>query len=810
MAETVQINAEFNSKGAVKGLVDVEKATKKASNTISGLESKAEALRNKLKGVSVGSEEFKKLQKELVKTDSALKNANKSIEGLDTEGKAGELGKIAGGLGAIGTAGALAFGNNEDAEAFFQTFAQGLAITNAAKGGIEAFTAVQKLVRVGYIQETAATVANTGAKIINTTVTAAKNVASGASIALTAGVTGALGAQTVATGAASVATGVLGAAMAIALAPITLIIAAITAVVAAFAYFTSSSEDSTQASKDLSKSIEKQNELREKQAALAERVAEQELKIAKIQGKNADEILEAEKKVLKTKEENRKKDIKQNIDQHAKLKKMRKKLLAQGNDERASELAQEMDAIKKKNKELKSQEGQYYDDIKVLDEQRKADLEQLADDLSDAELSELDKRLDDNKEYYDALILEAGENEDLVAKIKEQRTKKEDEIRQEDRRKRAKEYKQILRDREEAERDLRDVNIELIADDAERERAEFVASQEDRLAEIEKTYGKESELAQKFRDKQAADLKAYDEQARAEADAKVKAEADAKAKEVREAFEQQQRIDEAKIAAKEAGLDEDDFEGLVSLEEDKFNKDLKNLQFQLEQRNITRAEFDAKEEQRKAEHQANLTAIEQSESDKRKEAATIEADHKAAMQEAVISSISNAINIIKTLGGESKALQATAIIGENAVGIAKQVIATQAANAAVTAKYALIPGGAVPAAAEITANKINLALGIASSVAATGMALSKLKAGGGAGVPSSPTGGGNLGGGGGSFTPSLPNLSGQTLQPTGGQGNQEAGTNQQAPIVIQNTILESDITTAQNNVASIEDAATFN
>lgn len=91
----------------------------------------------------------------------------------------------------------------------------------------------------------------------------------------------------------------------------------------------------------------------------------------------------------------------------------------------------------------------------------------------------------------------------------------------------------------------------------------------------------------------------------------------------------------------------------------------------------------------------------------------------------------NAINGFKLLGSVSKEgskLQALALIGENAAGIAKTIINTKAANAMIKAKYALLPGGSALAAAQVKQNNISAAIGIASQVAATQKALAAMKA----------------------------------------------------------------------------------
>ena len=95
-------------------------------------------------------------------------------------------------------------------------------------------------------------------------------------------------------------------------------------------------------------------------------------------------------------------------------------------------------------------------------------------------------------------------------------------------------------------------------------------------------------------------------------------------------------------------------------------------------------------------------------------------------------------------------MQSAALIGESAVGIAKTVINTQAANSAAVLKYALIPGGLALAAAEKSINNIGAGISIATNVAATAKGLSQLKGGGSA--PSA----GNVGGGG--SAPAMPSL----------------------------------------------------
>ena len=106
------------------------------------------------------------------------------------------------------------------------------------------------------------------------------------------------------------------------------------------------------------------------------------------------------------------------------------------------------------------------------------------------------------------------------------------------------------------------------------------------------------------------------------------------------------------------------------------------------------------------------------------------AAQKAAIQAAQINMVSQGIALLRQVAGKNKALQAAAIIGESAVGIAKTVISTQAANAGALATPQAILTSGVSAIPVIVANKISAGIGIAANIAATRKALQGLKAGG--------------------------------------------------------------------------------
>lgn len=163
------------------------------------------------------------------------------------------------------------------------------------------------------------------------------------------------------------------------------------------------------------------------------------------------------------------------------------------------------------------------------------------------------------------------------------------------------------------------------------------------------------------------------------------------------------------------------------------------------------------------------------------EIAQAEADAKAAIQTAVLDNISGGLGLLKELGDKNKGIQKAAIIAENAVGIARIILNTQAANAKSVAASPLTAGQPW-----VTVNTISGALSVASSILATKKALSAL---GGGSVGSAPSMKG--GGGGGSAEPA------PQFNVVGNSGiNQVAQTlGSQQPV--QAYVVANNVTTAQ-------------
>ena len=209
----------------------------------------------------------------------------------------------------------------------------------------------------------------------------------------------------------------------------------------------------------------------------------------------------------------------------------------------------------------------------------------------------------------------------------------------------------------------------------------------------------------------------------------------------------------------------------------------------------------------------NLKEIQQQEikleQDKAAELALIDqltAEQKIAVQTASLSAASQLVGLASQLSAKNKNIQKAALIAESAIGVGKIVINTNSANAAVLAKYALIPGGQALAVPEIALNKISAGLGIASTIAATAKALSALGGGGGGAAGGTPSLGGGFSGGGSSSVPNVtpPTPQQSTLLDSNGQ---PINNNQQQIIKVIN--VESDTTRVQQAVQRVRNQATI-
>ena len=181
------------------------------------------------------------------------------------------------------------------------------------------------------------------------------------------------------------------------------------------------------------------------------------------------------------------------------------------------------------------------------------------------------------------------------------------------------------------------------------------------------------------------------------------------------------------------------------------------------------------------------------------------ADAKASIRQGNLSNIGSSFALLGQLAGKNKALQSAALIGESAVGIAKTIINTQAANSAAVLKYALLPGGLALAAAEKTINNIGAGISIATNVAATAKGLSQL--GGGGSAPAAGSVGGNGGGGSAPAMPSLPPAFNVVGASDTNQLADAIGGQSQEPVKAY--VVSGDVTSAQSMDRNIVEGASI-
>ena len=128
----------------------------KANLTLGELEQGFESMKEQLKNVGRGSEEFKKLSTAMAATSAEVKNIELGFEGLDSEQIAGELGSVAGAVGDITTAFVLMGDESESMQEVAKNIEKAMAVSMGFKGAIEGVSSGMKLynnlVKTGKIQ----------------------------------------------------------------------------------------------------------------------------------------------------------------------------------------------------------------------------------------------------------------------------------------------------------------------------------------------------------------------------------------------------------------------------------------------------------------------------------------------------------------------------------------------------------------------------------------------------------------------------------------------------------------------------------
>jgi hypothetical protein len=203
----------------------------------------------------------------------------------------------------------------------------------------------------------------------------------------------------------------------------------------------------------------------------------------------------------------------------------------------------------------------------------------------------------------------------------------------------------------------------------------------------------------------------------------------------------------------------------------------------------------------KKKYAEDITALKKTEADKQKaiDQAVIKGQEDIAAAQFLVAN--NAINLLKSVSGKSKTLQAAVIVADAAMGVSKIISSTAAANAADIAAAALMgPAGAAYLATKLPLNKINAGLGIANIGVASGKALAALGKGGS--TPNTPPPDAT---GGPTATTAVapaaaPQLFGQAN--TGSQIN--AGGNSGQNITVTAVVSETEMTATQHFINNIQ------
>jgi hypothetical protein len=131
MAEKVALEIDINAKGA--------------TTSLGQLEEEAERLNEELRKVPLGTKAFKDLKSELIGVNKEIKNTELSMEALDNEQVASELGSVAGAVGDVSAAFILLGGGDGPIEQTVRNIEKAIGVSIAFKGAIEGTQSGMKL-----------------------------------------------------------------------------------------------------------------------------------------------------------------------------------------------------------------------------------------------------------------------------------------------------------------------------------------------------------------------------------------------------------------------------------------------------------------------------------------------------------------------------------------------------------------------------------------------------------------------------------------------------------------------------------------
>jgi len=131
MAEKIALELDVDAKGA--------------TTSLGQLEQEAERLNEELRKVPLGSKAFNDLKTELIGVNKQIKNTELSMEALDNEQVASELGSVAGAVGDVSASFILLGGSGGPLEETVQNIEKAIGVSIGFKGAIEGIASGRKL-----------------------------------------------------------------------------------------------------------------------------------------------------------------------------------------------------------------------------------------------------------------------------------------------------------------------------------------------------------------------------------------------------------------------------------------------------------------------------------------------------------------------------------------------------------------------------------------------------------------------------------------------------------------------------------------
>jgi hypothetical protein len=567
--------------------------------------------------------------------------------------------------------------------------------------------------------------------------------------------------------------------------PIGAVVVAITALIAGIVALTSyfmsnakASRENAKAVKDSAKALEQLEKTTAKASAEFDKAQAQQLALAKAQGKSVEAIRELELKLA---------------DEKIAFEK--------------SSLAVAENTLKVEKNRLEKLKSADADDEVIKQQEENV---KKATDLYNTESADYSKSLDDKKAIQDKHIVEIAQAETNANKESSQKATQDAEEKRKIQEEAIKKRKDLTKQFGEDLKALEDANyLNAIADDNVRaleklridyeneqksiKQKGFLKSEETKLlAEIDKKYQLD-----------LADLKA-EQKKKEDEDEKVK---------------KQKAIDDAKAKLeKEIAFEEETFKikndlriANIKDEGDKA-REIESLKYQAEidaslealnNKEITEAEYNARREALKQQHESRITDIEKSEADKKIAIAKAEKEAK----EKIYNDIANALGTLSdVIGKETEAGKAFAIaqlVMTQAQAVAKQVASMKTAIMGALATPQAVATGGLSAVPTIAYTTLVGGASIAASIKAVVNGIKQIKSAGKGGGGSSVSAPMSTGG---SVTAPPPPLTPQvnTQMINGAQINQLASATARAYVV------ESDVSGNQERIQRLNRASRIN